>query len=47
MTIFSPGVAQRVELWPANQTGGRFDSQSGHMPRLQARSPVGGVQEAT
>ena len=25
----------------------RFDSQSGHMPGLWARSPVGGVQEAT
>ena len=24
-----------------------FDSQSGHMPGLQARSLVGGVQEAT
>ena len=24
-----------------------FDSQSGHMPGLQARSPVGGTQEAT
>ena len=24
-----------------------LDSQSGHMPGLQARSPVGGVQEAT
>ena len=26
--------------------GGWFDSQSGHMPRLQARSPIGGAQEA-
>ena len=24
-----------------------IDSQSGHMPELQARSPVGGAQEAT
>ena len=24
-----------------------FDSQSGHMPGLQARTPVGGAQEAT
>ena len=24
-----------------------FDSQSGHMPVLGARSPIGGVQEAT
>ena len=28
-------------------TGCWFDSQSGHMPGLQARSPDGGVQEAT
>ena len=27
--------------------GCRFDSQSGHMPGLWARSPDGGVQEAT
>ena len=27
--------------------GHRFDSQSGHMPGLRARSPVGGVWEAT
>ena len=27
--------------------GHQFDSQSGHMPGLQARSPVGGAQEAT
>ena len=26
--------------------GSRFDSQSGHMPGLQAKSPVGGVQGA-
>ena len=24
-----------------------FDSQSGHMPELQARSPVDGMKEAT
>ena len=24
-----------------------FDSQSGHMPGLQARSPLGGVRKAT
>ena len=35
------GVAQWIEHWPVNQS--RFDSQSGHMPGLQARSPVGGV----
>ena len=27
--------------------GCQFSSQSGHMPGLQARSPVGGTQEAT
>ena len=27
--------------------GCRFDSQSGHIPALWARSPVGGMQEAT
>ena len=27
--------------------GCQFDSQSGYLPGLQARSPVGGVQEAT
>ena len=27
--------------------GGGFDSQSGHMPGLWARSPVGGALEAT
>ena len=27
--------------------GHQFDSLSGHMPELQARSPVGGVREAT
>ena len=27
--------------------GHRFDSQSGHMPGLQAKSPVGDGQEAT
>ena len=34
------GVAQWIELGPANQSCW-FDSQSGHMPGLQARSPVG------
>ena len=29
------------------QKGCWFDSRSGHMPGLQARSPVGGVREAT
>ena len=39
-------MAQWIECWPANQSHG-LDSQSGHMPGLQARSPVGGTQEAT
>ena len=44
-TIFSPdGVAQWIEY---KSKGHRFDSQPGHMPRFQARSPVGGVLEAT
>ena len=41
------GVAQWVGHRSANQKGGQFDSQSGHMPGLQARSPVGDAQEAT
>ena len=41
------GVAQWTE-WPAwEPKGRRFDSESGHMPGLRTRSPVGGVQEAT
>ena len=36
-----------TECQPANQKVSKFDSQSGHMPGLQARSSVGGVQEAT
>ena len=40
------GVAQWIECWPANQRV-QLDSQSGHMPGLWARSPVGGVREAT
>ena len=38
------GVAQWIEHWPVNQ---RVGSQSGHMPGLWARSPVGGTREAT
>ena len=35
-------------LRPACKPEGRqFDSQSGHMPGSWARSPVGGVREAT
>ena len=34
------GVAQRIECWPENQrVAGSIPS--GHMPGLQARSPVG------
>ena len=32
------GVAQWIEHWPVNQRGRWFDSQSGHMPGLQASS---------
>ena len=39
------GVAQWTECWPANQSRW-FDSLSGHMPGLPARSPVGDVWEA-
>ena len=35
------GVAQWIECWLANPRGGRFDSQSGYMPGLRVRSPVG------
>ena len=49
--IFSsldPGWCGSVDWVPACEPKGhRFDSQSGHMPGLQARSPIGGVQEAT
>ena len=37
-------VAQWIECWPANHWLG---SQSGHMPGLQAKSPVGGAGDAT
>ena len=40
-------VAQWIECWPMNQRVASFDSQSGHMPGLQSRSPVGGAQETT
>ena len=40
------GVAQWIEHQPADQKVAS-DSQSGHMPGLWARSPVGGVREAT
>ena len=42
------GVSHWIEWVPACEPKGcRFNSQSGHMPELWARSPVGGVQEAT
>ena len=44
----SPGWCGSVDWAPAYEPKGHwFDSQAGHVPRLQARSPVGGVQEAT
>ena len=43
-----PGWCGSVDWVPACEpNSGRFDSQSGHMPGLQARSPVGGMQETT
>ena len=41
------GVAQWVEHQPANPKAAISIPQSGHMPGLRARSPVGCVQEAT
>ena len=41
------GVAQWIECWAAKPKGDQFNSQSGHLHRLQARSPVGGTWEAT
>ena len=44
----SPGWCGSVDRAPACELKGHwFDSQSGHMPGLRARSPVGGVREAT
>ena len=43
-----PGWCGSVDLVLAwEPKGHRFDSQSGYMPGLQVRSPVGGAQEAT
>ena len=44
----SPGWFGSMD-WAPNweAKGHRFDSQSGHMPRLQARSPAGGLKGAT
>ena len=45
---YCPGWCGSVDWVLACKPEGHwFDSQSGHMPELQARSPVGGVQEAT
>ena len=45
---YSPGWCGSVDWVPACESKGcMFDSQSGHMPELQARSPVGDVQGAT
>ena len=46
-TNISPGWCGSEDRVPACQPKGRrFNSQSGHMPGLQARSPVGDAQEA-
>ena len=43
-----PGWRGSVDWAPAWEPKGLwFDSQSGHMPGLQARSPVGDTGEAT
>ena len=45
---WGPGWCDPVDWVPACKPKGRhFYSQSGHMPGLQTRSPVGGVWEAT
>ena len=46
--VNSPGWCGSVDCVPACETKGHwFDSQSGHMPGLWVRSPVGGAWEAT
>ena len=37
------GVAQWIGVLVCEPKGCRFDYQSGHMPGLWARSPIGGV----
>ena len=44
---FSPGWCISVDWVACEPMGHWFDSKSGHMPGLQARSPVGGAQEAS
>ena len=47
-SFFSPGWCSSVDWVPAcKPKGHQFYSWSGHMPGLQARSPVEGVWEAT
>ena len=49
-SLFCPGwcgVAQWVERQPANRKVAISIPPSGHKPGLWARSPVGGVREAT
>ena len=47
-TCISPGCCGSEDSVLVCETKGCwFDSQSGHMPGLQARSPMGGAQEAT
>ena len=41
------GVAQWIERRSSNQRVTGSISSLGHMPGLQARSPVGGAQDAT
>ena len=46
--VFNPGWCGSMDWVPACEPKGcQFDSQSGHMPGLQARSPAGGAREAT
>ena len=41
------GVSQWIEGWPSNQRVAGSIPSLGHMPGLQASSPVGGVPGAT
>ena len=46
--LFMPGWCDSVDwVLTCEPKGHWFDSQSGHMPGLWARSPVGGTREAT
>ena len=40
-------VAQWIECWPVNQRVASSILSLGRMPGLRARSPVGGMREAT